>query len=110
MRLDVIENGRGQQIARAARLGEVSADGARGNVERRGDVGDDLSPRPLAQHIGGAGALAPLRGEPGLHSARGERMPGPLCDEDVVEVEEMAPALPRPQVLEGSLPTPHELP
>src|SRR5258706_7587656 len=104
MRLDVIENGRGQQIARAARLGEVSADGARGNVERRGAVGDDVSPRPLAQHVGGAGALAPLRGERGLHSARGERMPGTLRDEDVREVEQIAPALPGAQVSEGVRP------
>ena len=58
VRLDVIEDGRRQQVARAARLREVGADGARGNVERGGAVGDDASPRPLAQDIGGAGALA----------------------------------------------------
>src|SRR5256885_3749836 len=49
-----------------------------GNVERGGAVGDDASPRPLAQDIGGAGALAPLGRERGRHTAGGERMPGTL--------------------------------
>src|SRR5207247_7268944 len=94
VRLDVVENRRGQQVTRAARLGEVGTDGARGNVEGRGAVGDDISPGPLAQHIGGAGALAPLRRERGRHSAKGERMPGKLRDKDVSEGKEVAAALP----------------
>src|SRR5882757_8078591 len=104
MRLDVIENRRRQQVTRAARLGEVSADGARGNVERRGAVGDDVSPRPLAQDIGGAGALAPLRGERGRHSAGSERMPGTLRDKDVCKWEKVAPALPGGEVSKGVRP------
>src|SRR6266851_5366868 len=51
---------------------------------------------------GNAGcAPAPLRGERGRHSARGERMPGTLRDEDVREGKEVAPALPRTQVAKG---------